>query len=63
MRNILFGLSLCVLLFLGCWFISAVPGLVQVYFGVPRVVTSGIVLGVVLLAIACVYYWTAPRRG
>ena len=58
MRNILFGLSLCLFLFLGYWLtfgqLGLDPGpqaLVQTYFGVSRAVAFWIVMG--LFALVC----------
>jgi hypothetical protein len=62
MRNILFWLFYCVLLFVLFWFVlghfGVVPGpqaLLQMYFGVSRAVAFWIVLGALGLAGATVY--------
>jgi hypothetical protein len=67
MRNILFVLSLCVLLFVGCWFGLGQDGLdpqslVQTYFGVSRAVAFWIIHSVLWTAAACAY-WTALKAG
>ena len=60
MQNILIALSLCLLQFLGCWFVLGQDGLdpdglVQAYLGVSPAATPWFVLGVYSLAGAWTY--------
>jgi hypothetical protein len=60
MRNILFGLSFGVLLFLFCWFLLGPRDPVHTHLGVSHDVTFWIVLGIYGLVGACAFR-TAPK--